>query len=54
MERVGILDDPSKIRFQNEYDNHRVPSAPIFLNDFDCGWADVLLKIGIQYRENKQ
>ena len=48
-----MLDNTSMIRYQNEYDNHRVPSAPIFLKRFDCAWADVLLKIDIRYGKKR-
>ena len=53
LERIDILDNPSMARFQNEYDNKRVPSASFFLLRFDCGWADLLLKIGIRYGRHK-
>ena len=53
LERIDILDNPSMIRFQKKYDNMRVPSGSFFLLRFGCGWADVLLKIGIRYGKYK-
>lgn len=53
LERMDILDDPSMIRYQKGYDNQRVPSPSYYLKRFDCGWVDVLLKIGIRYGKYK-
>ena len=47
--RTGILDDPSLIRYQKVYNNACTPSSSFYVKHFDCGWADVLLKIGIRY-----
>lgn len=37
LERIGILDDPSMIRYKNEYYNHQVPRASFLLKHSTAG-----------------
>ena len=54
LERTDILDDPSLIRYQKVYNNACTPSSSFYVKHFDCGWADVLLKIDIRYGKHNR
>lgn len=53
LNRLALTDNPSMRLFQKSYCNDRVPSPTYSLTRFQYSWAEVLLKAGIRYRENK-
>lgn len=49
LERLGMLDMPSRTELHQRYDNHNMPSPNTYLNLFECTWAELMTMIGINY-----
>ena len=47
--RLGLQDNPSKTEFNKKYDREKSASPTKLLSRFDCTWAELMGKIGIEY-----
>ena len=49
LERLGMLESPSRTELHKRYDNHNMPSPNTYLNLFECTWTELMYMIGIDY-----
>ena len=49
LERLDMLESPSRTELHKRYDNHNIPSPNTYLNLFECTWAELMHMIGIDY-----
>ena len=49
LERLDMLESPSRTELHKRYDNHNIPSPNTYLNLFECTWAELMTMIGINY-----
>ena len=49
LERLDMLESPSRTELHKRYDNHNMPSPNTYLNLFECTWTELMYMIGIDY-----
>lgn len=47
--RIGIVDSPSRTKYQEKYDNTKTPHPNTYRNIFGCTWTELMEIIGLNY-----
>ena len=42
LERLDMLESPSRTELHKRYDNHNIPSPNTYLNLFECTWTELM------------